>query len=247
MTEKIIHTIGAKGGGLAAYRSMVTGTSGFFFWLRYELCMLLFRNLSGILGYGFRRVFYPGLFGACGRGVVIGTGVTLRNPRNITLGDHVILDDNCVLDAKGDACKGVHIGSNVFISRNAVLSCKDGGITVGSNSSIGPNTIVHSTGERCVNIGHHNVIASTCYLIGAGDYSHERLDVPMADQKITPTRGIDLEDDIWLAASVIVTDGSRIGTGSIIGCGSLVRGDIPPRSIAYGVPAKVVRSRKRPE
>jgi acetyltransferase-like isoleucine patch superfamily enzyme len=243
MSEKITKTIAKKGGGLAAYRSIVTGDSGFLFWLRYELCTLLFRNMSGIAGYALRQWSYRGLFGSCGRKVVFGTGVTIRNPRKITLGDNVILDDGCVLDAKGDACQGIHLGDNVFVSRNAILSCKDGGITLGAQVTLGPNTIIHSLGERPVVIGHHTVIAANCYLVGSGDYVHDRTDVPISEQGFKPTRGVVLHDDVWLGTSVVVMDGSVIGTGAIIGACSMVRGEIPPKTIAFGVPARVTGNR----
>lgn len=240
---KILKTIKSEGGGGKAYRAMVIGSSGFLYWIRYELCMLFFRNLSGVLGYAARRVFYKGLFGACGRGAIIGTGVTLRNPRKIILGDSVVLDDNSVLDAKGDTCEGIHIGNDVFISRDSILNCKNGGIYIGSNVSIGPGTIISVIDSGIVRVGNHNVIAPHCSLVSAGDYLHDRTDVPMAEQGLAEARGVTLDDDVWLATLVVVSDGSRIGRGSIIGCQSMVRGEIPPYSIAYGVPARVARNR----
>jgi acetyltransferase-like isoleucine patch superfamily enzyme len=241
--EKIIQAIESKGGGFAAYRAMVTGSAGMLYWLKYELCMLLFRNVPGVLGYALRRCFFSGLFGRCGRKPIIGTGITLRNPRAITLGDNVILDDNCVLDAKGESGRGIHIGSSTFVSRNALLSCKHGGIFVGAKVSLGPNTVIHSIGEKDVRIGDSCAIAANCYLIGAGDYIQDRTDIPMTEQGFKDTKGIVLENDVWLAAAVVVTDGSRIGRSSIVGCCSMVRGEIPPLSIAHGVPARVVRQR----
>ena len=49
-----------------------------------------------------------------------------------------------------------------------------------------------------------------------------------------------LEDDVWLGTRVTVLRGVRIGRGSIIGAGSVVAKDIPPYSVAQGVPAQVV-------
>ncbi len=241
---KILQTIQGQGGGLKAYRAVVAGSCGVLYWIRYELCMLFFRNLPGILGYTARRVFYKGLLGACGRGAIIGTGVTLRNPRRITLGDRVVLDDNCVLDAKGDTCEGIDVGNEVFISRDAILSCKNGGIRIGSHVTIGPGTLLNAIGPGVVCVGNHCVIAPRCSLIGAGDYLHDRTDLVMTEQGLAESRGITLEEDVWLATAVVVTDGSRIGRGSIIGCQSMVKGDIPAYSIAFGIPAKVVKDRR---
>jgi len=53
-------------------------------------------------------------------------------------------------------------------------------------------------------------------------------------------------NDVWLAAKVVVLAGAKIGEGSIIGGGAIVRGEIPPFSIAVGAPARVVGQRKTP-
>jgi len=47
----------------------------------------------------------------------------------------------------------------------------------------------------------------------------------------------------WLGHGVTVLDGVTIGKGSVIGAGAVVTKDIPPYSVALGVPAKVVKSR----
>lgn len=51
-----------------------------------------------------------------------------------------------------------------------------------------------------------------------------------------------INDDVWLAARVVVLKGVTIGKGSVIGAGSIVTKSIPPNSFAAGVPAKVIRS-----
>ncbi|HOZ23028.1 MAG TPA: DapH/DapD/GlmU-related protein, partial [bacterium] len=56
--------------------------------------------------------------------------------------------------------------------------------------------------------------------------------------------GVVIEDDCWLGAGVMVLDGVTIGTGSVIGAAAVVTKDIPPYSVALGIPAKVVATRK---
>ncbi len=51
-----------------------------------------------------------------------------------------------------------------------------------------------------------------------------------------------LEDNVWLGGRVIVLRGVTIGKDSVIGIGSIVTKDIPPRSLAVGVPARVIKS-----
>jgi len=50
-----------------------------------------------------------------------------------------------------------------------------------------------------------------------------------------------LEENVWLGARVIVLRGVTIGAGSVIGANSVVTRDIPPRSLAVGAPAQVIR------
>ena len=53
---------------------------------------------------------------------------------------------------------------------------------------------------------------------------------------------ITIEDGAWLGGGVIVCPGVTIGAGSVIGAGAVVTRDVPPRSVAVGNPARVVRS-----
>lgn len=65
---------------------------------------------------------------------------------------------------------------------------------------------------------------------------------PERRNELPESRPIVLEDNVWLGARVIVLRGVTIGEGSVVGAGSVVTHDVPPRSVAAGVPARVVRS-----
>ena len=64
---------------------------------------MLSQHVPGALGLALRKTLYPLLLGACGRNVVFGQNVVLRHPHKIRIGDNVVIDDNCLLDAKGDS------------------------------------------------------------------------------------------------------------------------------------------------
>jgi acetyltransferase-like isoleucine patch superfamily enzyme len=53
--------------------------------------------------------------------------------------------------------------------------------------------------------------------------------------------------NVWLGRSVMVLPGSKIGDHTVVAAGSIVKGDLPPRVLAAGSPAQVVRELDIPE
>ena len=58
------------------------------------------------------------------------------------------------------------------------------------------------------------------------------------------SRGIVVEDDVWIGAGVRILDGVTIGTGAIVGAGAVVTKNVEPFTIVGGVPAGVIRTRR---
>jgi acetyltransferase-like isoleucine patch superfamily enzyme len=240
MAEKILSQIqDDRKGFFRKYRDLSVGRQGFLFFLKYELICLLFGSLPGSIGLLGRAISYRWLFKTVGKSVFFGTDIRIRNPRTIEIGDQVVIDDHCVLDAKGDNSQGIVLGQRTFLSRDVILSCKNGGIHIGREASLGPFTTIHSVDKSLVRIGDYSVIAAYCYFIGGGNYRFQRTDIPMIKQGFEEGQGIRVGTDVWIGASTMITDGATIGDGAIIGANSLVRGEIPPYSIAYGNPAVV--------
>jgi maltose O-acetyltransferase len=73
------------------------------------------------------------------------------------------------------------------------------------------------------------------------DNDFHRLEPERRDE-IPPSAPIVLEEGVWLGVRVIVLRGVTIGAGSVVGAGSIVVRDVPPRSLAAGAPAKVIRT-----
>jgi acetyltransferase-like isoleucine patch superfamily enzyme len=121
-----------------------------------------------------------------------------------------------------------------------MLFPESGYIEIGENSTVNELCIIHGLGG--VKIG-------TGVRIGCGTIIHsvqhhfKRLDVPIWKQGFSG-KPIVIEDDVWIGAHCTILGGVKIGAHSVIGAHSLVTRDIPPYSIAYGVPCKVRKSRK---
>ena len=225
---------------LARYSDLIIGRRGFGPLLKYELIVLLCARVPGLLGLWLRAKLYPGLLGKCGRNVVFGANIVLRHPHKIEIGDNVIIDDNCLLDAKGRDNTGIRIGAGVFLGRNSILSCKNGDIVLGARVNIGFNCEVFS-GSR-VTLGADTLVAAYCYFIG-GDHNPQDIEASVT-QQASQSHGIEIGQKCWFGAGVKVLDGITVGRNAIVGAGAVLTRSVPDYALAVGVPARVVRDRR---
>jgi len=226
---------------LKKYQEVTIGSSNIGFLIKYELITGIFGSLPGALGLVLRRPLFRTLLGKVGSNVVFGRNIVLRHPRKIHLGNNVIIEDNCVLDAKGRDNKGIFIGDNVMVGRNSILSCKNGDINIGENTIITLNSYIQSA--KRVDIGKNVGIGAYCFVIGGGDHEMSRTDIPILAQGQI-VKGITIEDNVMIGTGAKIKDGITIGRDAFIGAGAVVTKSIPEFSIAVGIPAKVIRKRK---
>lgn len=224
---------------IAKYQDLIIGEKGLWSLIKYELIMLFSSWVPGALGLLLRSKLYPLLLSRVGRNVSFGTNVVLRHAHKVFIGDNVVIDDNCLLDAKGTDNRGIVIGNGVFIGRNTILSCKNGDIFLDDNVNIGFNCEIVSANE--VKVGKKVLVAAYTYLI-CGDHDFDRVDIPISEQGRS-ARGIYVDDNVWLGAGVKILDGVTIKRDSIIGTGSVVTTDFPEFSVAVGIPAKLIKKR----
>ncbi|MGW8144734.1 MAG: DapH/DapD/GlmU-related protein [Anaerolineales bacterium] len=223
------------------YRRMVIGDQGWLKLIYFEFVILFFSFLPGALGLFCRKFFYRPLFNKIGRNVIFGRNLVLRHPHKITIGDNVIIDDDCLLDAKGESNLGISIGDYVSIGRFSSLVCKNGDIEIGAHVNIGSMVKIIVADQGKISFGSNIDVGSSCHFSG-GSYDYSQSERLPSSQRLS-TKGIIVEDLAWIGAGVIVLDGVQIGRKCIVGAGAVVTQDIPPNSIAFGVPAEVKRER----
>jgi acetyltransferase-like isoleucine patch superfamily enzyme len=221
------------------YAALVVGRPGLGALLHYELVQLLSQHVPGALGLVLRKALYPSLLGACGSNVVFGQNVTIRHPHKVRIGSNVVIDDNCLIDAKGDSNAGITIGSGVFIGRNSILSCKNGDIAIADAANIGFNCEVFSASR--VAIGRETLLAAYCYVIG-GDHDFSDPSAAVLAQGRRST-GVTIGAGAWLGAGAKILDGVTIGDRAIVGAGAVVREAVGDGAIAVGMPARTVGQR----
>ena len=239
-TMKFNKTIGDKRtSAFAKYRHVCYGTVSLPRVLASEIILLLVNGLPGALGFWLRGKLYRFMFEAVGQGVIFGRNMTLRHARKIRIGNNVVVDDNVVLDAKGDHNRGITIGDNVYIGRNTIVYCKDGDIVLEHKVNLSSNCQIFSSNRLVVGSG--TVVGAFSYFLSGGEYD-STCTTPFADQDVQPSKGpLHIGPNAWIGAHVIVTDASTIGEHCVIGAGAVVTRPIPPHNVAVGVPARVVK------
>jgi len=109
------------------------------------------------------------------------------------------------------------VGENATVE--APFNCDYGyNIRIGNHVSIGRNCLINDVCE--VKIGNNVVISpNVCIYTGTCSTNPERRNGNRGTQY---GKGVVIEDDVWIAANVVILPGVRIGKGSTVGAGSVV-------------------------
>ena len=133
-----------------------------------------------------------------------GTEIILQQGGSLRLGRNVSTYRDVTFSVLGGT---LSIGSDVTFNRNDIIVCYCA-ITIGSGCAFGPNVVIY-------------------------DHDH-RFSAEGFQMKEFKTGPIVIEDGCWIGANVTILRGTRIGKGSVIGAGAIVKGDIPPHSLVTG-------------
>ena len=145
-------------------------------------------------------------------------GNRITNPWEISLGDH-------------------------FSSLGSLKLLAGGPITIGDNVNCNTNVVIDSSGSS-VTIGNDVLLAQNV-VIRSANHVTDSVHTPIRKQG-SIGNPIVIQNDVWIAANCVVTQGVTIGTGTIVGAGSVVLHDLPPMAICAGNPARPLVSRNSP-
>lgn len=174
----------------------------------------------------------------------VGKRVKLKCRRKMKFYGTTILEDGVKIDALSKG--GIEVGEGFSLGRNSIIECtgviRELGekLTIGKNVGIAANAFISMRGP--VEIGDDTIFGPDV-AIHAENHNFDQLDTPIRLQGAT-RKGIKIGKDCWIGSGVKILDGVTIGDGCIIAAGAVVNKDIPEYSIAGGVPAKVIKSRK---
>lgn len=210
-------------------------------YLLEQTLFLFLRGVPGLLGIGLRALAYRFILHSQGWPVVEDQ-VRLAQPANIHLGRDVYVDHGVYLHA---CPQGIFIGDETFVMHGSELhvynfrGLPESGIWVGRRCFIGEFCLIR--GQGGVRIGDEVLLAPRVQIL-AVDHLFDDPTQPVIRQGIS-AQGIAVEDGAWVGAGAILLDGVRVGKGAVVGAGAVVTRDVPPHSVAVGVPARVVDRR----
>ena len=162
--------------------------------------------------------FETSQFNALGSNVIFEIGVMVFHPENIDIGNNVYLGHQAILKAYHQ--NKLVIGDDSWIGQQCFIHSA-GGVTIGRSVGVGPGVKILSSYHR-----------------------DEGTEVPILFSEMV-FKPVTIEDECDIGAGAVILAGVTIGRGSQIGAGAVVSRSIPAFSVAAGVPARVLRSRRK--
>jgi acetyltransferase-like isoleucine patch superfamily enzyme len=164
----------------------------------------------------------PDAYAAFGARSHVGPGSTVSCPHRIEIGDDVTFTPGAWLSVIEEHAgrryePRLRIGNRVWFGRGAVIACI--GLV-----EIGDDVL---TGDR--------VFIGDCY--------HGYLDphMPIGRQPMSEPQPVRIGNGAFLGVNSVVLPGVTVGENGYVGAGAIVNGDVPPRSVVAGNPARVIR------
>ena len=163
------------------------------------------------------------------------------------IGNKSLIDRGC--DLQGGGSKSIYIGENTIIGKNCILGAwkQYNGVVytpriiIGDNCNIGEYN--HITSCRNVVIGNGVLTGRYVYISdnNHGDTDNNTLKIRPLERKLSSKGDVIIGNNVWIGDKVAILSGVTIGDGAIIASNAVVTKDIPPNSVAGGVPTKVIK------
>lgn len=138
--------------------------------------------------------------------------------------------------------RAIAIGARTEIwpqARMEALNAQPGAVRIQIGDGVVIQPGIHIGAALSVRIGDGTMIASRVYITDH-DHDFRNPDEPAVTNRRVIACPVDIGHHVWLGEGVMVLKGVTLGDHCVIGAGSVVTHDVPPYSVAVGVPARVV-------
>lgn len=159
-------------------------------------------------------------FKSIGKDVSISRKASIYGAENICIGSNVRIDDFCVLSGK------ITVGDYVHIAAYSALFAGNAGIELKDFSNISSRVCIYAVSD---------------------DYSGETMTNPMIPEKyknVTEQKVV-LEKHTIIGSGTTILPGVSICEGTAVGAMSMIKESTQPWGIYAGIPAKLIKERKR--
>jgi maltose O-acetyltransferase len=131
-----------------------------------------------------------------------------------------------------------YLGRNARLARTVKIYVP-GKVRIGSGSVV--NDFVHIWGGGHVDVGDDCLIAAHV-VITSQTHATDALAAGALYRETHLARPVRIMSNVWIGSNACILPGVTIGPGAIIGAGAVVTRDVPPKSLALGVPARIVKT-----
>lgn len=182
-------------------------------------CRFFILWLPGSIGVLARRLLLKNAMQYCGAKLTTEQGCRFFETKKIRFGNNISIGYGCSFFAQSTEA-GIEVGNNVSFNEGVMVNADVGGsISIGNNVIVGPGVVLRSS-----------------------DHIFTSRDVPIRSQGHLPGT-IVIEEDVWIAANVMVVGNVRIGRGAVVAAGAVVVKDVPTYTVVGGVPARWIKNR----
>lgn len=99
------------------------------------------------------------------------------------------------------------------------------------------------TARSCtISIGRDSMLGPNCVITDSDFHAHWPAETRHIEPAFELDRSVTIGANVWIGMNSLILKGVSIGDGAIIAAGSVVVRDVPPKAVAAGVPAKIVKA-----
>ena len=112
-------------------------------------------------------------------------------------------------------------------------------IHIGAGAQLSGTSI--TARSTAVRIGRQALIAPNCVIVDSDFHAPWPPEARATEPGLERDAPVTVGDYAWIGMQCIILKGVTVGEGAMVGAGSVVTADVPPRTLAAGAPARVIR------